>query len=98
MSERRFRLCVLDTDIEDDVVGANRSRREQRAVDHQVRPGRHQRAILETQRLALRAVRARQATAATTLPMHAASIASIHAKRGSVPVPMPWITATGHIK
>ena len=40
---------------------------------------------------------ARQATAATTLPMHPASMASIQANRGSVPVPMPWMTATGHI-
>ena len=40
----------------------------------------------------------RQATAAITLPMQTASIASIHAKRGSVPVPIPWITATGHIR
>src|SRR2546425_7124962 len=57
MPERSFSLCVLDADIENDVVGANRSRREQRAVDYEVRPGLHQRAILETQRLALGAVR-----------------------------------------
>ena len=48
---------MLGTDIKDDVAGANRSRSEQRTVDHEVRPGRHQRAVLETQRLALGAVR-----------------------------------------
>ena len=176
---------MFATDIKDDVVGTNRSRGEQRAIDHQVRPGGHQRAVLEAQWLTLGAVRqhdraaasalgdrsplaadgetgptaaeqaaglelgdqgarrkgrhwpealkmrgqafcagrasdqlhfwacgevagrrrhavcgatvARQATAATTLPMQPASMASIHAKRGSVPVPMPWMTATGHI-
>ena len=177
---------MFTADIEDDVVGTNRARGEQRAVDHEVRPGRHQRSVLEAERLTLGPVRehdrvsgralgdrsplasdreagaapaeeptrlqlgdqlarsdgwerpeallvrgegfgagrrpdqlhfrargeaagtcrqavcetplTRQATAATTLPMQTASIPSIHAKRGSVPVPMPWITAIGHIR
>src|SRR5207249_12231422 len=38
-----------------------------------------------------------QAAAATTPPMQTASIAHIHRKRVSVPVPIPWVTATGLI-
>jgi hypothetical protein len=44
----RVRRPVFDPDIKDDAVGANRARREQRSIDHQVRPGRHQRSVLET--------------------------------------------------
>ena len=54
---RRDRRMVFLADVEDDLVGANRLRRQDRAVDHEVRPARHQDPVLEARGLALGAVR-----------------------------------------